>query len=107
MRYPAVLLLSVVLLAACTSPRAAQAPIAPPPPADPAPAPASDDPPPLPAGQKSGWKLVFSDEFEGTTLDTGRWRDHSSAEPDLGRGNLGNQQLEWNRRPTARWPGAR
>ena len=52
--------------------------------------------PPLPEGQEGGWEMAFSDEFDGTSLDTSRWADHSSAEPDQGRGNLDNQQLEWN-----------
>jgi beta-glucanase (GH16 family) len=60
------------------------------------PAPNPDDGPPLPAGQVGGWQLAFSDEFDGSSLDSSRWQDHSSAEPDEGRGNLGNQQLEWN-----------
>jgi beta-glucanase (GH16 family) len=52
--------------------------------------------PPRPLGQDARWKLTFSDEFDGSSLDRSRWSDHSSAEPDAGRGNLGNQQLEWN-----------
>jgi beta-glucanase (GH16 family) len=57
---------------------------------------AAGDAPPLPAGQSDGWDLVFSDEFDATTLDRGRWADRSTAEPDGGRGNVDNQQLEWN-----------
>jgi beta-glucanase (GH16 family) len=53
-------------------------------------------PAPTPVGQDGSWKLTFSDEFDGSTLDTSRWVDRSSAEPDAGRGNPGNQQLEWN-----------
>jgi beta-glucanase (GH16 family) len=52
--------------------------------------------PPLPDGQEGGWTLAFRDEFDGDRLDRGRWDDRSSAEPDEGRGNIGNQQLEWN-----------
>ncbi len=43
-----------------------------------------------------GWTRVFDDEFEGSEVDWTRWADVSSAEADGGRGNLGNQQLEWN-----------
>lgn len=43
-----------------------------------------------------GWKQVFGDDFSGSSLDRGKWSDTSSAEPDGGHGNLGNQQLEWN-----------
>jgi beta-glucanase (GH16 family) len=51
---------------------------------------------PLPVGQQDRWEMAFSDEFDGPSLDTSRWTDHSSAEPDQGRGNPDNQQLEWN-----------
>jgi beta-glucanase (GH16 family) len=74
---------------ACT-PRTGAAPTAE---LDPAP---GGTPPPVPAGRPSGWRPVFSDDFDGTTLNRSRWSDHSSAEPDGGRGNLDNQQLEWN-----------
>jgi len=57
---------------------------------------ASGGTPLLPVGQKQGWVLAFSDEFDGTALDMSRWIDVSTAEPDEGRGNPGNQQLEWN-----------
>jgi beta-glucanase (GH16 family) len=57
---------------------------------------AAGDAPPMPVGQKAGWQLVFSDEFEGGALDTSRWSDRSTAEPDKGHGNKDNQQLEWN-----------
>jgi beta-glucanase (GH16 family) len=61
-------------------------------------APGSDDADaPQPAGAGGGWKIMFGDEFDGPALDTGRWADTSSAEADEGRGNKGNQQLEWNR----------
>ncbi|GIJ49486.1 hypothetical protein Val02_63720 [Virgisporangium aliadipatigenens] len=62
----------------------------------PAPTVAEDGGPPMPVGQKSGWALTFSDEFEGNALDTGRWTDVTSAAEDLGQGNRGNKQLEWN-----------
>jgi beta-glucanase (GH16 family) len=53
--------------------------------------------PPQPAGQSGGWNLAFSDEFDGTALDSGKWSDRSSAESDDGHGNPDNHQLEWNR----------
>jgi beta-glucanase (GH16 family) len=51
---------------------------------------------PQPAGQSGGWVLAFSDEFAGTSLDTSKWADTSSAEADGGHGNKDNGQLEWN-----------
>ena len=93
-RLAAVLLTLPLLLSACTA--AATPEVVPTALPSAAPAPADGDEPPMPAGQQGGWKMVFSDEFEGDKLDLGRWRDQSSAEPDEGRGNLGNQQLEWN-----------
>jgi beta-glucanase (GH16 family) len=60
------------------------------------PGPSAGDPPSLPVGHRGGWTPAFSDEFAGTSLDPQLWADRSSAEPDEGRGNLGNQQLEWN-----------
>jgi beta-glucanase (GH16 family) len=96
-------ILCLASLSACTSgadadatgPGSAAAPQAE---ADPpaGPAPERGGPAPQPVGQKGGWAMAFSDEFEGTSLDMARWSDRSSAEPDAGRGNLGNQQLEWN-----------
>lgn len=82
----------VLALTACSAP-SPQASMPPPPATAP---PAATAAPPLPVGQSGGWKLAFSDEFEGTSLDQRRWADHSSAEPDHGRGNPGNEQLEWN-----------
>jgi beta-glucanase (GH16 family) len=61
--------------------------------------------PPLPAGQKGSWKMAFSDEFDGTSLDRSRWADQSTAEPDEGRGNPANQQLEWNQAANCRVAG--
>ena len=90
-----VTMLCLPALSACTEPNA-RAESKPAPPSAAAPPPATDDGPPLPTGRQGGWKLVFSDEFAGTSLDRSLWADHSSAEPDEGRGNLGNQQLEWN-----------
>ena len=40
--------------------------------------------------------MTFSDEFDGSALNTAKWATKSSAEGDNGQGNLGNQQLEWN-----------
>lgn len=65
----------------------------PPPPGS---APREGDTPPMPVGQKDGWTMAFSDEFEGTSLDLERWTDQSGAEADNGRGNKDNKQLEWN-----------
>lgn len=100
MRYPyriaSVLLL--LTLAACTS--QTDAATTSPPPADAGRA--AGDPAPTPFGQAGGWKLAFSDEFDGDSLDSGRWADRSSAEPDAGRGNPGNQQLEWNQAANCR-----
>jgi beta-glucanase (GH16 family) len=64
--------------------------------------PAEPADPPSPLGAAGGWQLVFNDEFEGSTLDPRRWSDHSSAEPDAGRGNPGNEQLEWNQAANCR-----
>jgi len=85
----------VFALSACTGGAAGGVASTAPPPAA-GPAPNLADAPPLPTGQEGGWEMAFSDEFDGSALDTSRWDDHSSAEPDEGRGNLGNQQLEWN-----------
>jgi beta-glucanase (GH16 family) len=90
MRRPALLAaLSLAGIAACSAAPAAPSPAAP----APVTSPGGD---PLPLGQRGGWTLAFSDEFDGSALDTSRWNDHSSAEPDEGRGNHDNQQLEWN-----------
>jgi beta-glucanase (GH16 family) len=91
-------LFSIFVLASCTrapatSDEPAAAPASSPPAATP---PVEADGPPLPVGQTEGWELMFSDEFDGTSLDRKRWADQSSAEPDMGRGNPDNQQLEWN-----------
>jgi beta-glucanase (GH16 family) len=59
-------------------------------------APPEGDAPPQPVGQRGGWEMAFSDEFDGTSLDPGRWTDRSSAEADHGHGNKENRQLEWN-----------
>jgi len=53
-------------------------------------------PPPRPVGQGTGWLLTFNEDFAGTALDRSRWSDRSTAEPDAGHGNPGNEQLEWN-----------
>ncbi|MGW4961664.1 glycoside hydrolase family 16 protein [Nonomuraea sp. NPDC004186] len=50
-----------------------------------------------PNGGGSGWNLRWWDEFSGTSVDWGtKWRGHSSALADAGRGNKNNQQLEYN-----------
>ena len=87
-------------LAACDSPPAGGEPVRSAPPVVPAPTPG--DPPTLPLGRHAGWKLTFSGEFEGTSLDMSRWLDRSSAEPDEGRGNPDNEQLEWNQAANCR-----
>jgi beta-glucanase (GH16 family) len=51
-------------------------------------------PAPVPPGVT--WKLIFADEFNGTTLDTNKWSGQSTSQSDAGQGNLPNQQLEWN-----------
>ena len=51
---------------------------------------------PILNGPSGSWRLVFSDEFSGDSVDWSKWADHSSAEADGGHGNKGNQQLEWN-----------
>lgn len=59
----------------------------------------SDEPPAgvQPVGAGSGWDLQWWDEFNGTAVDWGtKWRGHSSALADNGRGNKGNQQMEYN-----------
>lgn len=50
----------------------------------------------VPLGVPGAWTAAFADEFNGTTLDTGKWSDCSWAESDACHGNKGNQQLEWN-----------
>ena len=52
---------------------------------------------PKPLGAPGLWTLKFSDEFNGPIAWGTKWADSSSAEGDNGHGNLGNQQLEWNR----------
>jgi beta-glucanase (GH16 family) len=49
-----------------------------------------------PFGASGNWKLTFSDEFNGTSVDVSKWAFKSYAEADNGQGNKGNQQLEWN-----------
>jgi beta-glucanase (GH16 family) len=61
-----------------------------------APATTENGGPPMPVGQQAGWDLRFADEFEGTSLDLSRWTDLTSAAEDMGHGNKGNKQLEWN-----------
>src|SRR3712207_1077110 len=63
------------------------------------------DEPPQPSGHRDGWEMAFSDEFDGTSLDPGRWTDRSSALADEGRGNKDNRQLEWNRAENCRVSG--
>lgn len=51
---------------------------------------------PVPNGPAGAWRLQFQDEFNGVAVNWAKWADHSSAEADRGRGNKGNEQLEWN-----------
>ncbi len=67
--------------------------------------PEADGPPPQPTGQRDGWEMAFSDEFDGDSLDMSMWSDHSSAQGGGGHGNTGNQQLEWNQAANCRVAG--
>lgn len=52
-----------------------------------------------PLGQSGTWSILFSDEFNGTSVDTSKWSFTSSAESTCdpnGCSNPGNQQLEYN-----------
>lgn len=52
-----------------------------------------------PLGQSGTWSILFSDEFNGTSVDTSKWSFTSSAESNCdanGCSNPGNQQLEYN-----------
>lgn len=50
----------------------------------------------LPVGQNGPWTLVFQDEFEGDTLDTGKWTTcYPWFDPAGGCTNEGNSELEW------------
>jgi beta-glucanase (GH16 family) len=74
--------------------------------AAPSPWPSTVDSAAVPVGQPAGaWDLVFADEFDGTELDAARWDGRSGAEADEGRGNRGNQQLEWNTEDNCRVAG--
>ncbi|WP_114189475.1 glycoside hydrolase family 16 protein [Microvirga aerophila] len=44
----------------------------------------------------TGYKLVFDEEFNGTSIDKSKWAEVSSSQQDFGQGNKPNQQLEWN-----------
>ena len=44
------------------------------------------------------WNLAFRDEFNGSAVDWTKWADNSPALRDQGKGNLANNQLEWNQR---------
>lgn len=52
---------------------------------------------PKPLGPTGNWNLVFSDEFNGKSVNWRKWTDRSSSQSDNGRGNKKNKQLEWNR----------
>lgn len=53
---------------------------------------------PKPLGLSGSWKLTFSDDFNGKSVNWKKWTDRSSSQSDNGHGNKKNQQLEWNRR---------
>jgi len=95
-RYRLTAVLLTLSLAACGTPDLAATPPVPSTAAPSTAAAQEADGPPTPVGQDRGWRIVFGDEFDGPALDRSRWADTSSAEPDQGRGNLANQQLEWN-----------
>lgn len=64
------------------------------------PPPPSGDPQPMTPGPAGPWTLRFSDEFNGTSVDTAKWAFRSSAEAlwcdsPFGTGNPGNKQLEF------------
>ncbi len=82
-RLTAAILVLGLPLAACTGPDGTDDPVTPAPNTGAASAPAAlgpeDDGPPMPVGREQGWRLAFSDEFDGASLDRGRWADISSA----------------------------
>ncbi len=52
--------------------------------------------PPPPMGQPGPWALTFRDEFDGQSLDTGRWTScYPWYDPTQGCTNAGNQELQW------------
>ncbi len=51
-------------------------------------------PQPTPVGQSGDWKLLFSDDFEGTSIDTNKWTTCYWWDTD-GCTNRGNNELEW------------
>ncbi|MCB0209644.1 MAG: glycoside hydrolase family 16 protein [Anaerolineae bacterium] len=51
-------------------------------------------PPVIPVGQSGDWDLLFSDEFDGTTLDTGKWTTCYWWDDD-GCNIASNNELEW------------
>lgn len=71
-------------------------------PSSPSPTPSDTGTPPPVTGPVGGgaMTLAFSDEFDGTAVDTSKWGYQSNAEASwcsspLGTGNSGNQQLEF------------
>lgn len=49
-----------------------------------------------PLGPSGTWNMIFSDEFDGTSVNTTKWTDKSSSQSHLMQGNKSNGQLEWN-----------
>ncbi|WP_214318550.1 glycoside hydrolase family 16 protein [Nonomuraea sediminis] len=54
----------------------------------------------VPNGPDGKWRLMFHDEFDGSSVDQSKWQFQSTAEADwsgwpFGTGNKGNQQLEF------------
>ena len=67
----------------------------PPPPATPTEASrATPTPPPTPAGQSGEWDLLFSDDFDGSALDTNKWTTCYWWDDD-GCTIISNNELEW------------
>lgn len=60
-----------------------------------APNPTGPDTPPTEPPDSGVWTLVWSDEFEGSTLDGSRWSAQTGDGCDLGICGWGNNELQW------------